>query len=803
MKHPPVREIKSDTKYSNIEISLRNKVLSVLLAAGMVASMPAATAFNVMADTTAEADTLVGDSTALAEHTDDYEKPDWQLSSDNKKITLTLVNRDIVDATGNVTTKADPHKNVTATFDINSKSLEKVQYADGTDASDKFERATVEIKNVTATCESAGTADVTASIVEVNANSQTEYTWTKTLQAQVPATGHDWEYTTGTWTFTKTKENAYKNNADEWSATYTYKCANNKTHLTTVNATVVPNGRDNATCADDGEEYYTVYVDIKEGDKTVRYYFYNSSTTDPVKATTSPYYFGVKDLANAGYSTTGQKVEKNGILIDQDKNDSAKTTTNAEAEKTYFVAPISKYYHDWSVDNWTWNTNYADKYYTDKDKKDYNYLKQAAKDNSWSAADHYLYGANGTTTSLNTVHGYLNDVTEVTATGADDAAKLDDLKKLANKGHAYGNVEFKNNDNWKNLTYVKLTCQNANDKHFEMHEGKETLDGPTTVYVPAYVKATVSDATCTADAKVTYNAYVFYDEDAAYAVGGIDAVEFYKTYQIGTDGVSYAHSSGKNIVDTKVDTWEGSATGHNYYVSGWTWSNDFSYVTINLVCGDKENPDNTKHMITVQSSQITKNADGTAKVVYTAKDAREYANVNWYGKDGYYLDQTKNPYGKEYTINALPLKNAGDVNNGKIVMTRLYNKTTGEHLYTSDPNEIKTLVNEYNWTNEGTAWNAPAVSNTPVYRMFNRVTGEHVYTKDLNEVNTLSKKDEWNNEGIAWYSDDNKTVPVYRQFNPKAATSKASHNYTTSTNEKKTLTSQYGWNDEGIGWYGV
>ena len=99
-----------------------------------------------------------------------------QLSSNNKKITLTLVNRDIVDATGNVTTKADPHKNVTATFDINSKSLEKVQYADGTDADDKFERATatVEIKNVTATCESAGTADVTASIVEVNANSQTK-----------------------------------------------------------------------------------------------------------------------------------------------------------------------------------------------------------------------------------------------------------------------------------------------------------------------------------------------------------------------------------------------------------------------------------------------------------------------------------------------------------------------------------------------------------------------------------------------------------------------------------------------------
>ena len=786
-------------------MKFRNKVLSVLLAAGMVASMPAATAFNVMADTTAEADTLVGDSTALAEHTDDYEKPDWQLSSDNKTITLTLVNRDIVNATGNVTTKADPHKNVTATFDINSKSLVKVQYADGTDASDKFESATVEIKNVTATCESAGTADVTASIVEVNANSGTEYTWTKTLQAQVPATGHDWEYTTGTWTFTKTKENAYKNNADEWSATYTYKCANNKTHLTTVNATVVPNGLDNATCADDGEEYYTVYVDIKEGDKIVRYYFYNSSTTDPVKATTSPYYFGVKDLAKAGYSTTGQKVEKNGILIDQDKNDSAKTTTNAEAEKTYFVAPISKYYHDWSVDNWTWNTNYADKYYTDKDKKDYNYLKQAAKDNSWSAADHYLYGANGTTTtSLGKVHEYLKG-TEVTTTKTGDEG-LAELKKAdaANAKAPYGNAEFKENyTKWSELTYVKLTCQNANDKHFEMHEGNKTLDGPTTVYVPAYVKATVSDATCTADAKVTYNAYVFYDEDAAYAVGGIDAVEFYKTYQIGTDGVSYAHSSGKNIVDTKVDTWEGSATGHNYYVSGWTWSNDFSYVTINLVCGDKENPDNTKHMITVQSSQITKNADGTAKVVYTAKDARKYANVNWYGKDGYYLDQTKNPYGKEYTINALPLKNAGDVNNGKIVMTRLYNKTTGEHLYTSDPNEIKTLVNEYNWTNEGTAWNAPAVSNTPVYRMFNRVTGEHVYTKDLNEVNTLSKKDEWNNEGIAWYSDDNKTVPVYRQFNPKAATSKASHNYTTSTNEKKTLTSQYGWNDEGIGWYGV
>ena len=777
------------------DLGMRNKVLSVLLAAGMVASMPAATAFNVMADDTVaavESNDLVGDVTTTNKSSKNFTLGGISVSdlkdTTGKKIgtvaTIALTKKSTSALKGDVTITVNKYDDGTAT-------TATAKYADGADAG-TVNPAEIDI-NVTkaAKCEEAGAATVSGSFV------YDDTAWNiPDTAATIAALGHNYEKLNGTWTWTRTDEKE-DNGAYKFTASYTYYCNNDKSHTVTVPGVVVDSeGVTPAGCASDGLERYTAYVVI-DGET----YYYNGGKLTPVTIDKNKktYTYGVADTVLPANKLDKQPVQKTTTSTDSVFK---AASTNDEKANFYFTYPIDALGHVWNYSSaeWTWNENKdttgAKDYYDipkDKDNKDvtdtskwtYNYLKNAAYMNTWGNADHYLYAksVNSTDTSTAEVEKLLDTTRAATATpfvkGLDDVRSSKDTL-----------------DNWNKLVYVKLTCSNKN------HLGGQyaTDDGPATVYVPAYVVATPTKAGCTTDAKVTYNAYVFYNADSAKKIGGDDAVEFYNTFQVGSDNKSYADAYGKDFVSTKVDTWEGSATGHNYIVTNWTWSNDFSYVTLNLFCTKDHS------FVTVQSSKITKNADGTAKVVYTAKDARKNTNT-WYGdgKDykGYYLDQNLNPYGREYTINALPLKNAGKVNNGTIVMTRLYNKTTGEHLYTSDANEITTLVNEYNWTNEGTAWNAPAVSNTPVYRMFNRVTGEHVYTKDLNEVNTLSKKDEWNNEGIAWYSDDNKTVPVYRQFNPKAATSKASHNYTTSTNEKKTLTSQYGWNDEGIGWYGV
>lgn len=133
-----------------------------------------------------------------------------------------------------------------------------------------------------------------------------------------------------------------------------------------------------------------------------------------------------------------------------------------------------------------------------------------------------------------------------------------------------------------------------------------------------------------------------------------------------------------------------------------------------------------------------------------------------------------------------------------VSMYRLYNKNTGEHFYTADTNERKTLL-YCGWKDEGIGWFAPTHSNTPVYRLYNPNAGDHHYTMYPNERNHLIKVG-WKDEGIGWYSDDAKTVPMYREYNPNAKV--GTHNYTCSQKEHGTLI-QLGWKDENIAWYAV
>ena len=144
-------------------------------------------------------------------------------------------------------------------------------------------------------------------------------------------------------------------------------------------------------------------------------------------------------------------------------------------------------------------------------------------------------------------------------------------------------------------------------------------------------------------------------------------------------------------------------------------------------------------------------------------------------------------------------ENSASENNETVdSMHRLYNSNSGEHFYTYSQDEYENLVG-LGWTDEGTGWKAPEISNTPVYRMYNPNAGEHHYTSDISERDYLVSIG-WNYEGIGWYSDDNQTTPLYRDYNPNAWAN--NHNYTTDAGEHEYLISQ-GWNAEGYGWYGL
>lgn len=130
-------------------------------------------------------------------------------------------------------------------------------------------------------------------------------------------------------------------------------------------------------------------------------------------------------------------------------------------------------------------------------------------------------------------------------------------------------------------------------------------------------------------------------------------------------------------------------------------------------------------------------------------------------------------------------------------MYRLYNPWSGEHLYTADLAEAKSIA-EIGWRWEGVGWVAPSEGD-PVYRLYNPYSGDHHFTMDRSEYDYLATIG-WNQEGIGWRSDDEKSTPVYREFNPYEEI--GTHNYTRDKSEDEYLAS-IGWNAEGIAWYGT
>lgn len=135
-------------------------------------------------------------------------------------------------------------------------------------------------------------------------------------------------------------------------------------------------------------------------------------------------------------------------------------------------------------------------------------------------------------------------------------------------------------------------------------------------------------------------------------------------------------------------------------------------------------------------------------------------------------------------------------------MYRVYNPNSGEHFYTSNVDERIMLVNS-GWNDEGLAWVAPYISDTPVYRLYTEgdgKNGDHHYTTSEKEKAYLVSIG-WKDEGILCYSAEvQDSIPLFRNYNPNAIA--GAHNYTVSEEEYSVL-NEIGWSDEGIGWYAL
>ena len=122
---------------------------------------------------------------------------------------------------------------------------------------------------------------------------------------------------------------------------------------------------------------------------------------------------------------------------------------------------------------------------------------------------------------------------------------------------------------------------------------------------------------------------------------------------------------------------------------------------------------------------------------------------------------------------------------------RLYNRWTGEHLYTTNRAEYDSLGRR-GWSGEGVAWTAPGSSSSPVWRLYNRWSGDHLLTSNRKEYDALGRLG-WNREGIGFYGGG--SASVWRLYNRwlKAGT----HLLTTDKTEYDNLIKD-GWSGEGV-----
>ena len=124
---------------------------------------------------------------------------------------------------------------------------------------------------------------------------------------------------------------------------------------------------------------------------------------------------------------------------------------------------------------------------------------------------------------------------------------------------------------------------------------------------------------------------------------------------------------------------------------------------------------------------------------------------------------------------------------------RLYNQWNGDHLFTRDSGERTDLMGR-GWSDEGTAWEAPA-SGASVWRLYNPWSGEHLYTTDKAEYDGLASRG-WSREGVSLHSGGK--APVYRLYNRWLTA--GTHLYTTDKAEYDRLV-KIGWSGEGVKLY--
>lgn len=123
----------------------------------------------------------------------------------------------------------------------------------------------------------------------------------------------------------------------------------------------------------------------------------------------------------------------------------------------------------------------------------------------------------------------------------------------------------------------------------------------------------------------------------------------------------------------------------------------------------------------------------------------------------------------------------------------LYNPNGGNHVLTSDEDEVRNLVS-LGWVNEGEKFKTANESNIPVYRVYNPNNGDHLLTTSDAERKFLVGQG-WSEDAVKLSASETGKA-VYRLYNPN----NGQHHFTTDKTEADKL-ERLGWKKEGIAFH--
>ena len=131
------------------------------------------------------------------------------------------------------------------------------------------------------------------------------------------------------------------------------------------------------------------------------------------------------------------------------------------------------------------------------------------------------------------------------------------------------------------------------------------------------------------------------------------------------------------------------------------------------------------------------------------------------------------------------------------VLYRIFNPATGEHIYTYDEAEKDNAIQNLGWTLDGTV-SGTSEGTIPVHRLENLVNpGVHIYSTDENEIATLVNAGVAKYEGIQFMTvtQGEGTEDYYRLSSPSFP-----HHYTADQNEINSLIASGVYTLDGYAW---